>query len=60
VRVARILPQLRGELGDLSGQHRHLRHQRRDLSVEIEDPRVLRGDDGFQLGNPVLRVQRPT
>jgi hypothetical protein len=54
------LPELLCELGDLLGQRHYLRHQRRDLPLELEDPCVLRGDEGFQLSDPVLRVQRPT
>ena len=58
--VTRILPELLREFGDLPSQRRHLRHQRSNLRLELDDPRVLRRDGGFELGDPVLRVQRPT
>jgi hypothetical protein len=53
VRVARILAQFLGELGDLLGQRRHRRHQRRQL-------RVLGNQGGLELGDPLRRVQQST
>lgn len=52
--------QLLGQVGDLLGQRRDLGQEQRDLRLKLDDPRVLRGDGGFELSDPLLRVQRPT
>lgn len=67
MRVARILPELLGQVRDLLGERRDLRHQRRNLILELADSRVLcrdlrglRGHDGLELGDSLLRVQHST
>src|SRR5713101_6832443 len=40
--VARVLPELFGQLGDLLHQHGHLLSQHRDLLLELADAGVLR------------------
>ena len=67
MRVARILAQPLGEIGDLLGQRRDLSQQSHDLRLKLDVPRVprrdlcvLRAEGDLELGDPLLRVQRPT
>ena len=55
-RVARVATELLEQIGDLLRQRADAPLERHDLSLELGDPRVLRGDLGILLCEPPLEI----